>query len=158
MKKIISLSILLFLMLSALFAGGSKEKTAPAVKESTPAAVSAPVQEAKPVEAAPAPQVAAPAEEAPKPEKKYFQYAVAVGKNASVTVLSDLYKDELHGEIAVPASIKDEIAASYPEIGKNIIAVPTEKDAEIAIKEGSFLVALLPLSYKAELDVLSLEL
>lgn len=165
MKKIISLSVLLFLLLSscAVFAGGSKEKAAPVVKESAPAAVVAPAQEVKPAAApaavAPAATPAsAPAVEAPKPEKKYLPYLIAADKSVSIASLSDLYADALHGEIAVPENLKDEVAASYPEIAKNLVAVPSAEDAEKAVKEGSFLVALLPQSYDAELDVLSLEL
>ncbi len=161
MKKIISLSVLLFLLLSscAVFAGGSKEKAAPAIKETAPAAVTAPVQEAKP--AAQAVKETAPVQaiaEAPKPEKKYLPYSIAADKSVSIASLSDLYSDALHSEIAVPENLKEEVASSYPEMAKNLVAVPSAQDAENAVKEGSFLVALLPKSYEADLDVLSLEL
>ncbi len=164
MKKIVLLSALLFLMLSscAVFAGGTKEKAAPAVKESVQVTAPAASESAKPApvsqkEAAAPASVSAPAAE-PVPVKRYFPYGIVSDSSVSIAALSDLYSDSLRSEIAVPENLVDEISSAYPEIAKNLVAVPSAEEAENAVKDNSFLVALLPSSYKAELTVLSLEL
>ena len=156
MKKIVLLSVLLFLMLSscAVFAGGTKEKAAPAVKESVQ--ITAPAEGAKPApaskeEVSPAPVIA-------EPVKRYLPYGIVSDSSVSISVLSDLYSDSLRREIAVPENLVAEISSAYPEIAKNLVAVPSAEQAEKAVKDKSFLVALLPASYEAELTVLSLEL
>ncbi len=136
MKKTLSLCVVSLLILSSLVAGGKKETPAP----DTVAPQNAPV-------------VVVVMEE---PKKEMFPYSVVTKE--SVSSLSDLYKDGYKAEIAVSESVKSALLASFPEFERNIVVVASDKDAEIAVKENSFLVAILPASYKTELPVLSFEL
>lgn len=134
MKKTLSLCVVSLLILSSLIAGGKKETPAPdtVVPQSAPVVVKE------------------------EPKKEMFPYSVATKE--SVSSLADLYKDEYKAEIAVSESVKGALLASFPEFERNIVVVASDKDAENAVKEKSFLVAILPAAYKTELPVLSFEL
>lgn len=135
MKKTLSLCVVSLLILSSLMAGGKKETPAPdtAVPQSAP--------------------VVAVKEE---PKKEMFPYSVATKE--SVSSLAELYGDEYKAEIAVSESLKDALLAAFPEFERNIVVVASDKDAELAVEEKSFLAAILPAGYKTELPVLSFEL
>lgn len=135
MKKTLSLCVVSLLILSSLAAGGKKETPAPdsVAPQSAPAAI---VKE--------------------EPKKEMFPYSVVTKE--SVSSLSNLYKDEYKAEIVVSETLKGALLASFPEFERNIVVVASDKDAENAVKENSFLVAILPAGYKTELPVLSFEL